>query len=89
MKWKVLQGRLMLELTKVHNDWGRYMDQDKNPKLNFSNKGALGCKIRPRSGGITNISSKRGYQGLFIASLMTLVICLLVFCSCTCEIFFS
>lgn len=61
----------------------------KNPKLNFSNKGALGCKIRPRSGGITNISSKRGYQGLFIASLMTLVICLLVFCSCTCEIFFS
>ena len=29
MKWKVLQGRLMLELTKVHNDWGRYMDQDK------------------------------------------------------------
>ena len=90
MKWKVLQGRLVLELMEVHNDWDRYMDQDKkNPKLNFSSEGALGCKIRPGSGGTTNISSKRGYQGLFIASLMTLVICLLVFCSCTCEIFFS
>ena len=29
MKWKVLQGRLVLELMEVHNDWDRYMDQDK------------------------------------------------------------
>ena len=35
----------------------------KNLKLNLSSEGALGSKIRPGSGGTTDISNKRWFQG--------------------------